>query len=54
VARLVRSQGSGDLAAHARANALVVIDEGREHAAAGETAEALLLPSFLEDDDAPH
>ena len=53
VARLVRSQGSGDLAAHARANALVVIDEGREHAAAGETAEALLLPSFLEDDDAP-
>jgi molybdopterin molybdotransferase len=53
VARLVRSQGSGDLAAHARANALVVIDEQREHAAAGETAEALLLPSFLEDDDAP-
>jgi molybdopterin molybdotransferase len=53
VARLVRSQGSGDLAAHARANALVVIGEGREHAAAGETAEALLLPSFLEDDDAP-
>jgi molybdopterin molybdotransferase len=53
VARLVRSQGSGDLAAHARANALVVIDEGREHAAAGETAEALLLPIFLEDDDAP-
>ncbi len=53
VARLVRSSGSGDLAAHARANALVVIGEGREHAAAGETAEALLLPSFLEDDDAP-
>jgi len=53
VARPVRSMGSGDLAAHARANALVVIDAGREEAAAGETAEALLLGHFLEDDGAP-
>jgi molybdopterin molybdotransferase len=52
VARPVRSQGSGDLAAHARANALVVIDAGRVQAAAGETAEAVLLGSFLEDDGA--
>jgi molybdopterin molybdotransferase len=52
VARPVRSQGSGDLAAHARANALVVIDADRLQAAAGETAEAVLLGSFLEDDGA--
>jgi molybdopterin molybdotransferase len=53
VARPVRSMGSGDLAAHARANALVVIEAGREEAAAGETAEAFLLGNFLEDDGAP-
>jgi molybdenum cofactor synthesis domain-containing protein len=53
VARPVRSMGSGDLAAHARANALVVVDADREQAAAGETAEALLLGNFLEDDGAP-
>ncbi len=53
LARPLRSMGSGDLAAHARANALVVIDKDREHAAAGETAEALLLGNFLEDDGAP-
>jgi molybdopterin molybdotransferase len=53
VARPVRSMGSGDLAAHARANALVVVEAGREEVAAGETAEALLLGSFLEDDGAP-
>ena len=53
VARPLRSTGSGDLVAHARANALVVLDAGREHAAAGETAEALLLGRFLEDDGAP-
>lgn len=53
VARPIRSMGSGDLAAHARANALVVIEADREEAAAGETAEALLLGSFLEDDGAP-
>jgi molybdopterin molybdotransferase len=52
-ARPVRSMGSGDQAAHARANALVVIEADREEAAAGETAEALLLGPFLEDDGAP-
>jgi len=53
VARPVRSMGSGDLAAHARANALVVIEADRVQAAAGESAEALLLGNFLEDDGAP-
>ena len=53
VARPVRSMGSGDLAAHARANALLVIEAGREEAGAGEGAEALLLGNFLEDDGAP-
>jgi len=53
VARPVRSMGSGDLAAHARANALVVIEAEREEATAGEAAEALLLGNFLEDDGAP-
>jgi molybdopterin molybdotransferase len=53
VARPVRSMGSGDLVAHARANALVVIEAEREGAAAGEIAEALLLGNFLEDDGAP-
>ncbi len=52
-ARLLRSLGSADLVAHARANALVVIEAGRTEAAPGETAEALLLSSFLEDDGAP-
>jgi molybdopterin molybdotransferase len=53
VARPVRSMGSGDLVAHARANALVVIEADRRQAAAGETAEAVLLGTFLEDDGAP-
>jgi len=53
VARPVHSMGSGDLAAHARANALVVIEADRPQAAAGETAEAVLLGRFLEDDGAP-
>lgn len=53
VARPVRSMGSGDLAAHARANALVVIEADRGQASAGETAEVLLLGNFLEDDGAP-
>jgi len=50
-ARPVRSMGSGDLAAHARANALVVIEAGRTQAKAGEGATAQLLSSFLEEDD---
>ena len=53
VARPVRSMGSGHLAAHAQANALVVLDAGRKACEAGETAEALLLGRFLEDDGAP-
>jgi molybdopterin molybdotransferase len=53
VASPVRSMGSGDLVAHARANALVVLAAERHEAAAGENAEALLLGSFLEDDGAP-
>jgi molybdopterin biosynthesis enzyme len=53
VARPVRSTGSGDLVAHARANALVVIEAGRARAAAGETAPAILLGRFLDDDGAP-
>jgi molybdopterin molybdotransferase len=53
LARPIRSMGSGDLAAHARANALVVIEATRPQAAAGETAEALLLSNFLEDDGGP-
>lgn len=53
VARPLRSSGSGDLVAHARANALVVLEADRSEAAAGETAAALPLGSFLEDDGAP-
>jgi molybdopterin molybdotransferase len=54
VARGLRSSGSGDLVAHARANALVVLEAERRQAAEGEHAEALLLGRFLEDDGAPH
>jgi molybdopterin molybdotransferase len=53
VARPLRSMGSGDLVAHSRANALVVLPAAREEAATGETAEALLLGRSLEDDGAP-
>ena len=53
VARGLRSTGSGDLVAHARANALVVLEAGRVQAERGETAEAVLLGRFLEDDGAP-
>ena len=52
VARPVRSMGSADVVAHARANALVVLEASRVHAAAGERAPALLLGSFLERDGA--
>jgi molybdopterin molybdotransferase len=48
VAELLPSRGSADLVAHARANALVVLDTARTEAAAGERAPALLLSSFLE------
>jgi molybdopterin molybdotransferase len=46
------SQGSADLVAHARANALVVLEPERTRAEAGEVADALLLGNFLERDGA--
>jgi molybdopterin molybdotransferase len=53
VAVPLRSMGSGDLVAHARANALVVLEAARTRAEAGERAPALLLGSFLERDGRP-
>jgi molybdopterin molybdotransferase len=50
VAHPVPSQGSADIVAHARANALVVLDASRLRAEAGERAPAVLLGSFLERD----
>ena len=50
VAHPVPTQGSADLVAHARANALVILDAERRRAEKGERAEALLLGSFLERD----
>ena len=47
---LVPSRGSADLVAHARANALVVLEAARTEAAPGERAPALLLGNFLERD----
>jgi molybdopterin molybdotransferase len=52
VARPIRSMGSADLVAHARANALVVLGPERVRAEAGESAPALLLGNFLERDGA--
>jgi molybdopterin molybdotransferase len=48
VAAPVPSQGSADVVAHARANALLVLESGRERAEAGEKVPALLLGNFLE------
>jgi molybdopterin molybdotransferase len=42
------SRGSADLVAHARANALLVLEAGRTQAEAGEQASVLLLSNFLE------
>jgi molybdopterin molybdotransferase len=53
VASPVPSQGSADVVAHARANALIVLPAERVEAAAGEMAEAVLLARFTEEDDAP-
>ena len=50
VARPVASAGSADIVAHARANALVVLEAARVRAEAGERAPALLLGNFLERD----
>ena len=52
VARPVRSMGSADVVAHARANALVILEADRKRAEAGERAPALLLGGFLERDAA--
>ena len=48
VAWPIRSQGSGDLVAHARANALVALDPERTRAEAGEIVDAVPLGNFLE------
>ena len=50
VARPVASMGSADIVAHARANALLVLEADRVRAEAGERAPALLLGNFLERD----
>jgi molybdopterin biosynthesis enzyme len=50
VARPVPSAGSADIVAHARANALVVLEAARVRAEAGERTAALLLGNFLERD----
>jgi molybdopterin molybdotransferase len=50
VATPLRSVGSGDVVAHARANALVVLESERLRAEAGERAPAILLGNFLERD----
>jgi molybdopterin biosynthesis enzyme len=52
VAEPLRSMGSADVAAHAHANALAILDAARERVQAGERAQALLLANFLEDGDA--
>jgi molybdopterin biosynthesis enzyme len=52
VAQPVPSHGSGDLVAHARANALLVIEPDRTELDAGEATEAVLLGNYLEDDGA--
>jgi molybdopterin molybdotransferase len=44
----IRSQGSADVRAHARANALVVLPPERTRVEAGELAPALLLGTFLD------
>jgi molybdopterin molybdotransferase len=48
VAQPVPSMGSADIVAHARANALVMLEASRARAEAGETVAALLLGNFLE------
>src|SRR5439155_17845360 len=50
VASPLPSVGSADVVAHARANALVVMESERLRAEAGERAPALLLGNFLERD----
>ncbi len=50
VAEPIRSAGSADVLAHARANALLVLEAWRTEASAGERVPALLLGNFLERD----
>ena len=50
VARPVVSQGSADVVAHARANALVILEAHQLRVEAGEEVPALLLGNFLERD----
>ncbi len=50
VAEVVPTRGSADVVAHARANALVVLEGPRVRAEAGEHAPAVLLGNFLERD----
>jgi molybdopterin molybdotransferase len=50
VARPLRSMGSGDVVAHARANGLAILDAHRLQAAAGETVPILLAARFLDRD----
>ena len=50
VARPLRSAGSADIVAHARANALLVLPADRVRAEAGERTDAILLGNFLERD----
>ena len=50
VAEPLRSAGSADVLAHARANALLILEAERSEASAGERASALLLGNFLERD----
>jgi molybdopterin molybdotransferase len=52
VAQPIRSAGSADVFAHARANALVAVEDWRTEVEAGERANALLLGNFLERDGA--
>lgn len=50
VAVPVSSRGSADIVAHARANALLILDAGRVKAEAGERVPSHLLGNFLEKD----
>jgi molybdopterin molybdotransferase len=50
IARPLRSMGSGDVVAHARANGLAILDAHRLQAAAGEIVPILLAARFLDRD----
>jgi molybdopterin molybdotransferase len=50
VAQPVPSRGSADIVAHARANALLILDADRVRAEAGERVQVHLLGNFLEKD----